>query len=99
MFSIVSPASVCPVVSLNLVVIGLLYMAYPDGSQHKFTFLPRLRPYPMRGHRLLCILRSVSFCTLLQPRHLVCHLHMAFAEAAHDACHAPYHTSDQHISC
>ncbi len=36
-----------------LVVIGLLYMAYPDGCQHEFTFLPRLRPYPMRGRRLL----------------------------------------------
>ena len=40
------------------VVIGLLYMAHPDGCQHKFTFQPRPRPYPMRGHRLLC-----SLCT------------------------------------
>jgi len=39
---------------LSLVMIGLLYMAYPDGCLPKFTFLPRLTPYPMRGHRLLC---------------------------------------------
>jgi len=30
------------------VLIGLLYKAYPDGCQ-----LLRLRPYPMRGYRLL----------------------------------------------
>jgi len=30
-----------------------LYMAYPDGCRHKTIFLPRLRPYPVRGHRLL----------------------------------------------
>ncbi len=29
---------------VDLVVIGLLYMAYHDGCRHKFTFLPRLRP-------------------------------------------------------
>jgi hypothetical protein len=38
---------------VDLVVIGLLYMAYPNKCQHKGTFLPRLRPYPMRGHWLL----------------------------------------------
>ena len=37
-------------ISHRLVVIGLLYVAYPDGSQHNITFLPRLRPYPVRGH-------------------------------------------------
>ncbi len=49
---------ICPTASLDvvfdLVVIGLLYKAYPNGCGHKFTFLPRLRPDPMRGHRLLC---------------------------------------------
>jgi len=34
--------------------IGLVYKAYPDGCRHKYTYLPRLRPYPVRGHRLLC---------------------------------------------
>ena len=29
----------------DLVMIGLVYMAYPSGSQHEYTFLPRLRPY------------------------------------------------------
>ena len=38
-----------------VVMIGLLYMAYPDGCWHTFTFLPRLRPYPMKGHRLLLV--------------------------------------------
>ena len=31
------------------VLFDLLYLAYPKGCQHKFTFLPRLRPYSMRG--------------------------------------------------
>ncbi len=38
---------------ISLVMIGLVNKAYPDGCRHKFTFLPRLRPYPVRGHRLL----------------------------------------------
>ena len=37
----------------SLVVIGLVYKAYPDGCRHKYAFLPRLRPCPVRGHRLL----------------------------------------------
>ena len=32
--------------------IGLLYKAYPDGCQQ---VLLRLRPYPLRGHWLLCL--------------------------------------------
>ena len=36
--------------SHNLVMIGLLYEACPDGCQQ---VLPGLRPYPMRGHLLL----------------------------------------------
>ncbi len=38
---------------LNLVLIGLLYKAYPFYCQHRFTNLLRLRPHPVRGHRLL----------------------------------------------
>jgi len=38
--------------AISLVVIGLVYKAYPDGCRHKHTLLPRLRPYPVRGHRL-----------------------------------------------
>ncbi len=34
----------------SLVVIGVLYKAYPDSWRHKITFLPRLRHYSMRGH-------------------------------------------------
>jgi len=37
----------------DLVLIGLLYKAHPNGCQHRLQILPRLRPYPMRGHRLL----------------------------------------------
>ena len=33
----------------ELVVVGLLYMAYPNGFQHEMTLLQRLRPYPMRA--------------------------------------------------
>ena len=34
----------------SLVVIGLLYMAYPNGCWHEITFLLRLRPLPVKGH-------------------------------------------------
>jgi len=34
-------------------VIGLLYMASPAVAGVKVSSLPRLRPYPVRGHRLL----------------------------------------------
>ena len=37
----------------DLVPIGLLYTACPNGCRHHFTFLPRLRPYPVKEHRLL----------------------------------------------
>ncbi len=33
--------------------IGLVYLAYPGGCRHKFTFLPRLRPYPIKSHSFL----------------------------------------------
>ena len=36
---------------INLVLIGLLYKAYPDDRQQ---VLLRLRLYPVRRHRLLC---------------------------------------------
>ncbi len=36
-------------------IIGLLYMAYPNGCCHVVSSLPRLRPYSMRGHRLLLL--------------------------------------------
>ncbi len=38
---------------VNSVVIGLMYMAYPDDCRHTLSSLPRLRPYPTRGHWLL----------------------------------------------
>ena len=38
----------------GLVMIGQLYKAYPDGCQRRSQILLRLRPYPMRRHRLLC---------------------------------------------
>ncbi len=39
--------------TLNLVVFSLSYMAHPNGCWHRLTFLLRLRPYSVRGHRLL----------------------------------------------
>ena len=39
----------------DLVLIGLLYKAYPDGCQHGLQILLRLRPYPMKRDRLLYI--------------------------------------------
>jgi len=39
--------------NVTLVVIGLVYRAYPNGCWHKVIFLPRPRPYPVRGHCLL----------------------------------------------
>jgi len=46
---------VCLYFCFNLVVIGLMYKAYPDDCQHRLQVLLRLRPYPVRGHRLLCV--------------------------------------------
>ncbi len=45
---------------LSAVMIGLLYMAYPDGCRLETTFLPRLRPHPVRGHHLLCFISHQS---------------------------------------
>jgi len=30
-----------------------IVQGYPGGCQHRLQILLRLRPYPMRGHRLL----------------------------------------------
>jgi len=49
-------ATVCElllVYDVTSVMTGLVYKAYPNGCQRKYTFLPRLRPYPLRGHWLL----------------------------------------------
>jgi len=60
-------------------VIGLVYKAHSNG---KCTFLPRLRPYPMRGHRLLCIGAKLCTCPMwLDSVHVSCcivHLHVQF---------------------
>lgn len=44
----------CVLSMLFLVVISLLYMAYRDSCRHNLIFLLRLKPYPMRWHRVLC---------------------------------------------
>lgn len=45
------------VLIFGLFIVGLLYMAYPDGCQLVGGFLLRLSPYPVRGHQLLrCVL-------------------------------------------
>ena len=41
------------VLIFGLFIVGLLYMAYPDGCQLVGGFLLRLSPYPVRGHQLL----------------------------------------------
>ena len=46
-------------ISHDVVIFGLLYMAYPDGCRLEITFLLRLMPYPMRGHGLLCVISHV----------------------------------------
>lgn len=38
----------------ELLIIGLLYMAYPSGCWHKLIFLQGLRLYPISGQWLLC---------------------------------------------
>ncbi len=38
---------------LDSVVIGLLYIAHLNGCWHRFTFLPRLMPDPVRERQLL----------------------------------------------
>ncbi len=48
--------------SIDIIVIGLLYMAYPNGYRRNFTFLPRLRPYRMRGSGS-CIVLFPERCT------------------------------------
>lgn len=40
----------------HLVLLGLLYKAYPDCCQHRLQIVLRLRPYPVRRHRLLYLM-------------------------------------------
>ncbi len=56
----------------SLVVIGLLYMACSDGCIHKFTSVPRLRPYPMRGHWVLYV--GQQYNSTEQPQAVINHL-------------------------
>ncbi len=51
----------CLVYKLVVIVVKLVYKAYTYDCQHEYTFLPRLRPYPLRGYRL-----SWSLTTLQQ---------------------------------
>ena len=44
--------------NVHLVMIGLLYKVYHSGCWRKFTYLPRLRPYPVGG--------GVGFCAKFQ---------------------------------
>ena len=61
------------VVLFDLVVIGLSYMAYPDGCRHDCTFLPGPRPYPMRGQRLLWVMMCMPLC-LMHCTHCMCRI-------------------------
>ena len=70
---------------MSTVAIGLVYKAYPDGCRHALTFLPRLRPYPMRRHRLLW--GSVP-CIPIPMFHASCETH---ADVHTLGTHAVYH--------
>ncbi len=60
----------------DLVLIGRLYKAYLDGCQHRLQILLRLRPYPMRGHWLLCnATSSIHRYNVQGCLHLNNHLH------------------------
>ena len=55
--------SQCIFVYSVLIVTYILYMAYPNGCWHAFTFLPRLRPYPLSEHATclhVCISMRIS---------------------------------------
>ena len=47
------------------VVIGMLYIAYPNESRRKVTFLPKLTPYP--GGIGSCVMSGVSNCCRCGP--------------------------------
>ncbi len=70
-------------VIISLVVIGLVYKAYTDGCRHEYTSLPWLRPYPVRGHRLLwgylCAHDLLNICCFLpeQQQYIVALRHRA----------------------
>ncbi len=69
------PVAFNTAVSNDSVVIGLLYMAYPNGCLHKFTFLPRLWPCPVRGALALV------YCSV--KCHCCCPCDVVLAEFAH----------------
>ena len=50
---------------IDLVLIGLLYKAYPNVCQHRLQVLLRLRPYPVWGHRLLSTARAYASVIML----------------------------------
>ena len=56
----------------NVVVIGLLYMAHPNGCWPKLTFLPRPTPYPMRGPFALAYCCLYRLCAQASPCDFVC---------------------------
>ncbi len=64
----------------SLVVIGLVYKAYPDGCRNEYTFLPRLRPYPVRGHWTLYVRRSS-----LVGKHKICEAVESTAQVLHES--------------
>jgi hypothetical protein len=69
--------------NVGLLVIGLLYMAYPDGCRPQIRFLSRLRPFCMMG---------ISSCATQHP-YVGCHcvmfsyfpVHMPIVSSVH-AC-------------
>ena len=52
--------------------ICLVYMAYPDGCQHEFTFLPRQRPYPGKGALALGFLQQCDChtCDMMEAQEM-----------------------------
>ena len=71
----------------NLVMIGLLYKLTRDGCQHRLQILLRLRPYPMRGHRLLHTAICCQRDALLSQHHFP-KVYQAMRSSLPDVCRA-----------
>ncbi len=69
------PVSLNTAVSHHLAVIGLLYMAYPNGCRRRVTLLLRLRPCLVRG--ALALVHCTGKC------HRCCPYDAVLVEFAH----------------
>jgi len=61
-------------------------MAYPNGCRRYFTILPRLRPCPVRGHRLLYGFQKHNSCMVKQKKINFCMVLMCMRWCRVRAC-------------